>query len=311
LSRTDLHPDHLLARRRAGLLSPEESAQLDRHASQCATCAFEIAAAQDFDRDLAMPIDPAALAAVTAGVTRSLDGEAPVVRRRTRPVWIGVAAAVAVVAASALAAALTFPRPTPPPPRRPASSALTHAAPRVVSAPAVPPTVVAPEVVVAPAPVAPPVVVASDDGATHLRRHHRRVAAAPDATPGAGERARVLFEQAVAARRGGQHALAASLFEQLQHRYGDSEEASISQIALGRLWLDRLNQPARALAQFESYLAARRGGESREEAMVGRAAALERLGRTASAREAWEAVRDACPGSVSSRRAAVRIDALR
>jgi len=310
LSRTDLHPDHLLARRRAGRLSPEESALLDRHASRCATCAFEIAAGQDFDRDLAAPIDPAALAAITAGVQRRVDAAsaAPAPPRRSRPALIGVAAAVAVVAASALAAALSASRPpSAPAPRRLPPAALAPVAPPaprpVVVAPATPPVASAAVPLVTPPQVeAPP----------RARRHHVRTVAAP-APPSLAARdgARTLFEQAVAARRGGQHALAASLFEQLQHRYGDSEEASISQIALGRLWLDRLGQPARALAQFESYLAARRRGESREEAMVGRAAALERLGRTASAREAWEAVRDAFPGSVSARRAAVRIDALR
>jgi len=309
LSRTDLHPDHLLARRRAGQLSPEESTLLERHASRCATCAFEIAAAQDFDRDLAAPIDPAALAAITAGVQRRIDAPdaAPAARRKRRPALIGVAAAVAVIAASAFAAALSVSRPAPAPaPRRAPPTAMTLVAPPparpVATAPASPRAVPAVNPAAAARVEAPPPA---------RRRRGRTVAAHAPPSLAARDGARGLFEQAVAARRGGQHALAASLFEQLQHRYGDSEEASISQIALGRLWLDRLNQPARALAQFESYLAARRRGESREEAMVGRAAALERLGRTASAREAWEAVRDAFPGSVSARRAAMRIDALR
>jgi TolA-binding protein len=282
LSRTDLHPDHLLARRRAGQLSPEECALLDRHASRCATCAFEIAAGQDFDRDLAAPTDPAALASITAGVQRRLD-----------------------LPEAALAAALSAARPAAPvapAPRRPSPAALAPVAP-----PPARPVVAAPLAVQA----APPATTPRVEAPARTRRRGRPVAAHAPPSLAARDGARSLFEQAVAARRGGQHALAASLFEQLQHRYGDSEEASISQIALGRLWLDRLGQPARALVQFESYLAARRRGESREEAMVGRAAALERLGRTASAREAWEAVRDAFPGSVSARRAAVRIDALR
>ncbi len=310
MSRIDLHPDHLLARRRAGRLTPEESALLDRHASGCATCAFEIAAAQDFDRDLAAPVDPAALAAITAGVQRRLDEAAAPAppRRASRRLLVGLAAA-AVAAATAFAASLGADRPAPRVATRPRPA---HAAtpPRPAAAPApdvAPAPVVAPAAPAAPAPAASAAVPAPADAGA--RRRHRRAARA--VAPPADDGARALFEQAVAARRAGQHALAASLFERLQHRYGDSEEASISQIALGRLWLDRLGQPARALAQFESYLASRRRGESREEAMVGRASALERLGRTASAREAWEAVRDAFPGSASARRAALRIDALR
>jgi len=318
LSRTDLHPDHLLARRRAGLLTPEESALLDRHVARCATCAFEVAAGQDFARDLAAPIDAAALATITAGVLRRLDTDsapvtppmpiAPVSRgvfRRRGIVFL----AAAFIASAALAAAFVVRRPAP----RGGGPARTVApvAPRPFSPS--PPAPVHPAPPTAPTAPSVPVVTAPRLASTSeaiARPRHRRPAHAAAAVAAQPD-ARALFEQALAARREGQYALAASLFERLQHRYGDSEEASISQIALGRLFLDRLGQPARALAQFESYLAARRHGESREEAMVGRAVALERLGRIASALEAWEAVRAAFPGSVSARRAAARIDALR
>ena len=62
---------------------------------------------------------------------------------------------------------------------------------------------------------------------------------------------------------------------------------------MGRLLLDR-GDPAGALASFESYLATG-SGELGEEAMVGRATALERLGRTAQAAGAWQALLAAYP----------------
>jgi hypothetical protein len=59
------------------------------------------------------------------------------------------------------------------------------------------------------------------------------------------------------------------------------------------LLLDRGN-PGEALTRFDAYLAAG-GGPLGEEVMVGRATALDRLGRTDDATSAWSALVTAYP----------------
>jgi hypothetical protein len=72
--------------------------------------------------------------------------------------------------------------------------------------------------------------------------------------------------------------------------------------------LDR-GDPTNALLGFERYL----GGRSRAlevEALVGRARALQRLGRKSEESLAWQAVKERFPGSVYARQAAERLTAL-
>jgi TolA-binding protein len=126
------------------------------------------------------------------------------------------------------------------------------------------------------------------------------------AEPGAVE----LFSQANEARRRGDGATAVSRYAQLQRRFPHSPEATLSQVALGRLYLDRLHDPGRALAQFDGYLSAPGETELREEALVGRAIALQSLGRASEEREAWRTLLDAYPSSLSSDRAKERLREL-
>jgi TolA-binding protein len=115
---------------------------------------------------------------------------------------------------------------------------------------------------------------------------------APSAEP---EGASALLEEATSARRGGDYARAITLSRRLQASFPDSREAHVSQAALGRLLLDT-GDPAGALASFDGYLA-RRGGQLDEAVMVGRAIALDRLGRTDEARRGWSALIAAFPSS--------------
>ena len=80
----------------------------------------------------------------------------------------------------------------------------------------------------------------------------------------------------------------------------------MSRAIVGRLLLDR-GDPAGALARFDSYLAAG-GGDLGEEAMVGRATALDRLGKTDEATGAWSALVAAFPVSPYAARARARLE---
>ncbi|HZO11640.1 MAG TPA: tetratricopeptide repeat protein [Polyangiaceae bacterium] len=118
-----------------------------------------------------------------------------------------------------------------------------------------------------------------------------------------------LFHRANAARRAGNAAEAARLYRLLQQRFPGSREAGASRLALARLLLDRLGDAAGALALFDQALAS--GGVLAEEALLGRAMALGRLGRTADERAAWETFLARYPNSVNAERARRRLDELR
>lgn len=116
-----------------------------------------------------------------------------------------------------------------------------------------------------------------------------------------------LFAQANEARRRGDEALAVRQYGALQRRFPRAPEASLSHVALGRLYLDRLGDPTRALAEFDQYLAGGREGALSEEALVGRALALQGLGRAADEKVAWQELLAVFPNSLSAVRARDRL----
>jgi TolA-binding protein len=309
-----LHPEELLDRDARGLLSPADRARLDDHLAQCAACRLERQLRDDFADELESDVTPSAIERLTlasvsqprAEVTPPPPPPPPVTLaprgRATRAAWLLVAAAVfAVSAASARA-----------------SSVVQRAWSRIVDAPEAPTTVaVAPHAVAAVAhhasigsdartsePALPREVPTNDvllAAPVAPEPAHVGVRAAhPQPNPAAA-----LFDEATEARRHGDYARALTLGRDLQARFPRSREAHVSRATLGRLLLDR-GDPSTALANFDAYLGSG-SGDLGEEAMIGRATALERLGRTFEAARAWQALLAAYPQTSYAAHARARL----
>jgi TolA-binding protein len=119
--------------------------------------------------------------------------------------------------------------------------------------------------------------------------------------------ARDLFASANMARHDDNGPRASVLYRELQRRYPTSAEALVSRVSLGRVLLDRLDDPAGALAQFDGYLAQTTHTALAEEALFGRATALSQLGRAEAERETWRTLLARYPSSVYADRARVRM----
>ena len=132
--------------------------------------------------------------------------------------------------------------------------------------------------------------------------------AQPDAAASHPDPAASLFADANRARRDGNVDRAVALYRTLQTRYPSSSESQLSRALLAQLLLERGN-PSQALAGFDRYLAGDAPVLSAE-ALVGRARALEQLGKTEQAASAWQQVQSRFPGSVHARLAATRLAAL-
>jgi len=120
-----------------------------------------------------------------------------------------------------------------------------------------------------------------------------------------------LFGKANAAQRDGAAADAARLYTELERSFPGTPEELVARVLLGRLLLDRLDDPRGALAQFDSYLANPDHDALGEEALIGRALVLERLGRHVEEKSAWEVLLGAYPRSSYAEPARTRIDELR
>ena len=129
----------------------------------------------------------------------------------------------------------------------------------------------------------------------------------PRALPSANE----LFARANVAQRDGAAVDAARLYTELERSFPGSPEELVARVLLGRLLLDRLDDPRGALAQFDSYLASPDHDALGEEALIGRALALERLGRHVEERSAWDLLLAAFPRSSYAEPARTRLEELR
>jgi hypothetical protein len=310
----DLHPEDLIDRARRGAISVEETVRLRAHLAGCPACRFEHLLADDCARAAEGDGSPAGDAVVWARVQRRVRGAIRAGRGgaftsrgawRRRPARLVYAFAAVFMFAAAVAAATTAARRVW---RGPGVETIAETrAPRRAAA--------APRVKVAELPanegaaetaiIVPPSPSPSPPSSTPWRSRPRVHVAAPAESPAE------LFARANSARRAGHTREAARFYQQLQREFPGSSEELVSRVTLGRWMLDRLNDPAGALARFDSYLANPVHTALREEALIGRALALGRLGRRTEERGAWTAFLAAFPGSVYVERARGRLEALR
>ncbi len=312
-----MHPEDLLDKEE---LTEAEQARLDAHLERCATCRYERRLRADFFEEMEgedQHFDSQEIIALVEGAP--LEEEKPAAknepveeapeevrvaglpsrRRRSRArVWMFAAAALLLVGGAAAGPAkgrqlireivLGDAPVSEAPPRAapPATIKIVHTA-----APIAPP----PEpVVVDRAPEVEPVVFVST----------KTIVPSVTAPAAPIETARTVFDDANDARRQGDYGHAIELYRQLQSKFPASREAHVSMGSMGRLQLDR-GDTGSALASFDAYQA-RGHGDLDESVMVGRATALDRLGRTAEAKRAWQALLDTYPSTPYAEHAKVR-----
>lgn len=290
--RVDEHPEELLDRARRGGLAPEEHASLQRHVEGCSVCALQLSLAPRFERELAaQPRDPLLSERAVEGAIQRMQRSPRV--GGTRPLarwsrWAAVALLVfGVTAVAAVIRRTIAPRPevqTPIPSVKP-------------------PAAVAPIRPVESPPAEAPVMPASSPPKVPASAH---AAAHPTTT------AEALFEHAEALRREGRAAAAIAIYRRLQATFPETAEAQLSFALAGQLLL-RQGRPGDALAQFDRHLSWGREvgeGEVGEEALAGRATALEQLHRTSEAIAAWKTLLARYPRSVYAERARARLGQL-
>jgi TolA-binding protein len=281
---TDHHPEELIDRVRHGALDVAEQSALERHLETCEACAALLAQEAQVERELTAQLRDELLdqRAVEAAMLR-MQRSSPAGRSRAWPRWLRLAAAGVLLASGVTATAAIVRRTLAS--RSPVETPVLPAVEPSAARPAPPPTDL-PEPIEEPPPrVLPP-------------------RAAP---PKRAVTAATLFEQAEQLRRAGRGEAAVAGYRRLQDAFPDARETRLSFVLAGQLLLAR-GRPTDALAQFDRH--PRIGGDVGEEALAGRAAALEQLHRTADAIAAWKSLLERYPGSVYAARARARLTAL-
>lgn len=317
MSVVDLHPDHLLDKEARGELDEAERERLEAHLAGCSTCRLERRLRADFALELereSLPPDVASLVETLArspvrrpseepppaSVTPPPASARPARRPRRRLVVALAAAATLTLVAGAFASTEAG--------RRLVAPIFGRSAETTSYGEAPPPAVAHSARVVA---ASPPVVSAEPTPSSDApaAAEPSRAATVPAAQPPVPppETAASLFDAESEARRRGDGARLLQLHAQLVARYPQSREAQVSRMMVARMLLDR-GDAAGALASFDAYLRAG-SGELREDAMAGRATALDRLGRTDEARRAWGALLDQYPSTAYAAHARARVEA--
>ncbi len=292
----ELHPEELLerdARRARGLsaerpLQASERVRLEAHLEHCAVCRLERSAQKDFggamETDAAViaerALASAALERANRTVTKSSDASGA---RRVRLGALLVAAAL-MIASAAIASGVTG----------------LVASPFEVKAPLVERKALEPPPLPRASTVVTGVVPAPRAIASASVKPPENDLALPS-VPGAAE----LFSRAATARQSDDHAQATALYREIIDKHAGAPEVAPARLALARLLLDD-GDAQTALPLFDAYLE-RGSSPLREEALFGRARALEALHRDGEERAAWESLLEAYPQTIHAARAHARL----
>jgi TolA-binding protein len=310
----DVHPEELLDREHWGVLTFHERQRLEAHAARCAACALVRRAALDFAVERsAWPADDALIEAMTSGAFGAppASGRFENLPRRASPrrrrrSW--AMAAIVMFAATGAAASLWSVRRVLLPHAVVNVAPMTHQEGGDVrgSPPASKVDLLA---------VPTQVPAAPTDPSRLAPPRELGAAGAPAARPRPSEESPLSAEQVFAsaneARRRGDSSQAVKLYRQLQQQFPGTREETTSRVLLGRLLLDRGDDASQALALFTRYLEQSPNGTLAEEARLGRALALMRLGRPLEERQAWQQLLSAHPNTIHAERARKRLDELR
>ena len=288
MSAVDPCPDDLLARAPDGLLGPADRAILDAHLARCADCRTALVVATALRSEATTLVDDDLVVARLASRARQrtpTKGRHRLTGRR----WRSVATALLLIGGAAAASVWNSRRASPPEVRFEVAGSHpseTQPRPPESSLPAEVPEAI-PLSASAPAPA-----------------HRRRPIVADSAS---------LLRQAREARASGDRTRAIALYQRIEQRFEGSPSAAVAEIAVGTLLLEEQSDGGRsaALAEFDHYLASEPGGALREEALVGRARALESLGERAKALAAWRSFLDLYPRSLQASAARSHLAALR
>jgi hypothetical protein len=283
----DDHPEELLDKARLGGLAPAEQAVLEQHLAGCSACAGQLALTQRFEQELApQPRDPILYQRAIEGAMERI--HSPTLgRRRPLPRWSRWAAAAALLVFGVTGAAAVISR------RMSVHPALPLLTEPVPTRAPIPPVALPPAE--APLPAEPPPVKAEAPV---------RSSAHPVVT------AEALFEQGEKLRREGKVDAAIATYRRLQTKFPSTSEARLSFAIAGQVFLKQ-GRPSDALAQFDRHLSfGGQEGEVGEEALAGKATALEQLHRASEAAAAWKSLLARYPRSVYAERARARLDQL-
>lgn len=343
----DLHPEDLIDKLESGSLTADERARLEAHLGACAECRFEVSVRAALADEAVAPRPP--VPGPIAPPKEAPVSRPPSSRRSLPPrrALLFPAVAAALVAGGALAAVVSevvrarqddvaLRRLEAPlhqgRPKRDGKKPRVERAPSASEAPApggAPAPAPEASEPVAPVPAPEPAGAPAtetersrrdeattgrvESAATAPRKPYPHAAPTPSAQKDppadvATSSAAALFGAANRARRYGDAAQAMALYRTLQDRFPASEEARLSRATLAALALD-VGDPGVALESFDRYLE-QDGAALGAEALVGRAVALQKLGRFSAELAAWKEVARRFPDTVHGRRAAARIAAL-
>jgi tetratricopeptide (TPR) repeat protein len=278
----DSHPEAFLDMALSGTLPAAQRDELNQHLATCVACSAHVAAAERVKERLAgQPWDEQLDRKAVEGAMTVLFRPRFAGLRARRGLWLGFALTGLLLVGGAAGAVLW-------PSHRPA----------VVS--------VAPLELPGGAHVSTP---ALGPGELRLVAEHDLAPSDPivQRSPRSQPSAAALFAQALALRGEGKFDAAIAAHLRLQRLYPTARETRLSFALAGRLLLEK-GSAGQALAQFNQYLA--RPGDVGEEALVGRATALGRLGRSSAEAAAWREVLERYPGSIYAAHAKKRLVAL-